>query len=660
MRFKLKHGNTWTRAAGAAFLALGAFAPNAMAADHRDSLSVDALPEGDFTDVFAYLDPANPGNVILSMMVNPFTNPSQTPSERFAHEYLYQFKINNNSANGATEDLVVQIDFSAGRGAQTYQAVLGTPAQTGTLNRRLANGTELCTPVAGGVAPVYIGSVGSAPAVVTMAEAIVETTAGGKCFAGVQDDSFQTDVAQAVFRMGLNPDPVANANNRDQDLFRGYAGLQSLLGGLRGRPLRADGSSGVDGFGGYSGTAVAISIPKNLLRGTGIPDVSNNGNNNAALIGVWGTVSRPAAESFDGFTSHEESEEYAQFERMGQQLFNTVFVFQQPVVNGEAALTRAAFQAACPSGPALGGNPNALLTTAELKDLANAVSAECDAPLYDRYFPDSLTTTPTGPAPTGGLGGLLGGLSNLLFGGGNTVAGRASLLTILGFNSVGLTGTPLLLPQIGLQNNSNRRLNAQLSIPDYMRLNLDQATDGVRAGAATAGNSSATLAVGRWGLQNGRRPADDVTDIILRLNRELDDVKFPDNFVLPGLVNVIPGAGPLENRRALNCNQLAISGSQDLGNILAPIVGLNVNALLQPGASDGLLGRYTLNVLTPCEDTRIFAVLQGTDWIEVNPLDVNNVANQVAAERPLGLSFPYFGVNPVPGEIGTSHFPAQK
>ena len=32
------------------------------AADHRDSGAVDAIPEGDLTDVFAFIDPANNAN----------------------------------------------------------------------------------------------------------------------------------------------------------------------------------------------------------------------------------------------------------------------------------------------------------------------------------------------------------------------------------------------------------------------------------------------------------------------------------------------------------------------------------------------------------------------------------------------------------------------
>ena len=657
MSFQIYSGRKWARAACAAFLAVGAYAPATMAADHRDSLAVDALPEGDFTDVFSFVDPSNNNNVIVMLSVNPFTNPSEAPSVRFGEDLLYQVKINNNMANGPLEDLVIQIAFSGNgdqnsRNPQTYSAVLGTPALRGPRNRRLNGGTQLCTPVSGAAPGVYVGAANG----LKKPDAIVSTTLGGQCFAGLEDDSFQTDVAQAVFRIGLNPETASNLSNHSQDLFRGYGGLSSILGGLRGRPLRVlNGgllSSGVDGFGGYDSTVVAISLPKNLIRGSGIPDVSRGGAINPSLVGIWGTVSRPRKESFDGFTSEEKGEEFSQFERMGQQLFNTVFVFRQPIVNSGVRLTAGDFAGALAPGQLLPGLQTREMGTAELKDMANATGPENDFRLFDRFYPDSLTTTPTDDSC-----GLLG-LGCLVFGG-NTVAGRATLLTLLGFNSLALTGVPLYSGAASLQGNTNRRLQAQLSLPDYMRLNLDQATDGVRPGAATAGNESATLALSKWGLQNGRRPADDVTDIVLRITREVADVKFGDNLVLPGLGELLPGGGPLGTRRAVNCNALGLTGGTGIAGILATLTG-GLATLLNPGASDLLTGLLTFNVLTPCEDSRVFAVLQGTDWIESSPFDLANVANQVSNEGPLTATFPYLGVNPVPGEPGTHEFPAQK
>ena len=660
----------WAAATAAAFLGLGAFAPGAMAADHRDSTGVDAIPEGDYTDVFAFVDPANNNNVVLMGVVNPFLSPSEAPSASFAPDLLYQIKINNDMSNGETEDLVVQFKFTGTGPTQTYQAILGRPVTTGSFGTEITNGTIVCAP-GSRIFTGQPGTQGASPLAISEQDATYANPVGGQCFAGVRDDSFQTDVSQAVFRIGLNSNKTQNAPQHDQDLFRGYGGTSSLLGGLRGRSLRLDGTSGSDGFGGFDTTAFAVSIPKNLLRGSGIPNVAAGGAISSSLIGVWGTVGRPASESFDGFTATENGNTFAQFERMGQQLFNTVFVFQQPIVNSGPILTGTAFAAGCPSGPQ--ALPSTNLSAAQLKNLHNAVNPVCDAAIFDRFFLDSLTVAgigPATPAGTGLLGGLLGNLLPTVFPAGSsgstdTVGNRATLLTLLGFNSAAITGVPLYSGASSLQNNTNRRLQAQLEIPDYMRLNLDVATDGIRPAAGTAGNNSPTLALSQWGLQNGRRPADDVTDILLRITRETADVKFGDNLILPGVGANLPGGGPLGDRRAVNCNELSLSGGVGLIGALNTVTG-GVSGLLaslasNPGGtlSDALAGRYTINVLTPCEDSRVFAVLQGTDWIKSSPADVISVANQTSNERPGNSVFPYLAFNPAPGEPGTSQFPAQ-
>lgn len=571
------------------------------AADHRDSGAVDAIPEGDLTDVFAFIDPANQNNAVLILPVNPFLNPSEAPSARFSEELLYQFKIDNGGT--PAEDLVIQVEFHGGRGPQNYDVILGTPSVVGPHgNVRLTGGSNLCH--GNNVFLTRAANTGLEQSfIVPNGPGSGTAMPGVQCFAGVTDDSFQTDVAQAVFRVGLNPDKNLNAPQHTQDVFRGF--VSTSFGPLRGRALRADGTSGVDGFGGYDLTSIVVSVPKEMLRGTGIRGVSLTSSTrpaaNPSLIGVWGTVSRPTSETFDGFTTTTSST-YEQFERMGQQLANTVYIFSQPT-QGFTALTHAA--AGVPgTGP---------LTDAEIKDFFNSVGPETDETFFNRYIPDSLTTVNTT------------GDTSLT---GNTIAGRALLLTAAGF-TLPATGTPLILPEAGLTGNLNRAFLRQLIFPDYMRLNLDQATDGIRRGAGTLNDSSTTLAVGKWGLQNGRRPADDVTDLYLRLSRELDDVKFPSNLNLINITGLVPGSGPQGSRHTLQCTQLAISSLPQ--------------------------------ILTPCEDARIFVVLQGTDFIEQLPTDVANLANQVSQQRLLENVFPYLGkANPVPGEAGTHNFPPQQ
>ena len=140
-------------------------------------------------------------------------------------------------------------------------------------------------------------------------------------FTGLRDDPFVFDLAQ--FNRILAG---------EQDVFRNIA--SSPLGPLRGRPVRADGTSGVDAFGGFNASYIVIEFPVSWL-----------GTNK--IINVWATVSAPSGE-LNGYT---------QFERMGQPAFNTVFI-PKP-----------------------------------LKDAFNQGVPSEDMTRWSQYVPDALTTT---------------------------------------------------------------------------------------------------------------------------------------------------------------------------------------------------------------------------------------------------------------------------
>src|ERR1700722_20200799 len=63
--------------------------------DHREAPTVDGLPEGDLTDVYAFVDPVNSANVDFIMNVNPFSNAAESLGYSFSPSFLYQFKIDN-------------------------------------------------------------------------------------------------------------------------------------------------------------------------------------------------------------------------------------------------------------------------------------------------------------------------------------------------------------------------------------------------------------------------------------------------------------------------------------------------------------------------------------------------------------------------------------
>jgi len=494
----------------------------ARASDHRDSPTADANSEGDITDMFAFLDPNDTSKLVLIMNVNPFAVPAETPTYHYSTQFLYQFKIANDRDFDA--DFVIQATFenvptttcASGQVIKIY----GASRPERRINRdRLLPGQ-----------PVLQGCTGT-----TLQQGSMTV------FTGLRDDPFVTDVGQ------LN-----RILSNTQDLFRAFPGF--ALGPLRGRPVRSDLTSGVDGFGGFNVTSIAIEIPKNSVRGSGF--LSTPG-----LVGIWGTVSQPATIGDSDSDQWKADCDFVQFQRVGQQLFKTIFV---------PSTSREAFNASQPSG---------------------------DTENWSSLIPDTLTTKDND-------------------GTGNTIAGRAGLLTALGFtdasggaNSGRGHGAPLLLPSTF--NNANPNLLRVALLPDVLRLNLDLIPGGILPGAAaTGGNGDPQLGLGAFGLQNGRRPADTVTDILLQLARQLADVNFPTSLGVPG------------------------SG--------AP----------RPDA---------LNFAT---DRRVLAVLQGTDWIKPDA-QVGNVSGNVAPyggdDRAFLTTFPFLATpHPLPGEPGTVGFPVQQ
>jgi hypothetical protein len=381
--------------------------------DHREAPTVDGLPEGDLTDVYCFVDPNDSTHVVFIMNVNPFANAAEAGSYAFSPDMLYQFKIDN--TGDAKEDQVIQIVFNQAGTSQTASVYgPGVPTTTGARNTLLTT-----QPSATGAFGTQFGSAG-----------------GVQAFVGLRDDPFVFDFAQ-----------FTRILNNQQDVFR-------AVGTFRGRPVRADGTSGVDIFAGFNVTSIAVSVPKSMIQGTG------------PMINVWGTVSQRVP------TRHGQNV-YQQFERQGQQAFATIFI---------------------PSGAA--------------RDAENFEIPQDDVANYSSLIPDALTTTDND-------------------GTGNTIAGRANLLTALGLASLP-NGAPLLLP--ATFNNTDKNLLREALLPDVLRVNL----------TLPAG----TMDIGAFGIQNGRFVTWNTIDPALQLLRQLADVQFPSG---------VTGGGPLGSRVALNC-----------------------------------------------------------------------------------------------------------
>ena len=413
--------------------------PAAFAADHREAPIVDGIAEGDITDVYLFTDPNDATRVVMIMNVNPFSVPAELPSYSLSPDLLYQFKVDN--TGDAREDVVIQVVADVSGQGQTIR-ILGpaSPSVTGARNVLLNS-----SPSAQGAFGTVFGS-----------------PTGVQAFVGMRDDPFVFDVGQ-FFRI----------LNGTQDVFRAIPSA-----GFRGRSVRADGTSGVDGFGGFDVTSIVVSLPKSMIRGS------------SSKVNVWATVSERVADRRSA------GRVYAQFERMGQQGFATVFI---------------------PKGAP--------------RDAENAEIPEHDVANYSNLIPDALTTTDND-------------------GTGNTIQGRANLLTALGLTTLP-NGAPLLLP--GTFGNTNKNLLRVALLPDVLRLDLDLP-------AGPAGQ-----AIGQFGLQNGRRLDDPAIDIALQLLRQLADVHFPSG---------VTGGGPVGSRAALECS--AFPSCQDR-RVLVVVQGTTFN-----------------------------------------------------------------------------------
>jgi hypothetical protein len=324
-----------------------------------------------------------------------------------------------------------------------------------------------------------------------------------------------------------------------EQVFRAIgSGDGSDLANLDGRPA-VGGRSGFDTFGGFNVSAIVVEVPRSMVQGSRSRSETYLGND--TTIGFWGTTSR--RKNFHLARDEENdfgSGPFLQIQRTAQTLVKTVFI---------PSAERDRYNRSTPDR--------------DLADLGN-LSAPPGAPGFSRFIPDTLTSDD---------------------GSGNTIAARAGLLTDLGVTALP-NGAPLLSGLDALTN-TDVHLVRRVIFPDVLRVDLAILPPG-------------DLVVANNGLQNGRRLDDDVTDILLRLGRQLLDVKFPDG-------SGVPGDGLLNGRRALDCS-----------------------------------------VLPNCPDRRVLAVLQGTDFIETDA-DVPNLANS-GQDRPLLAVFPFLGEpHPLPG-----------
>src|SRR3954468_23773535 len=115
----MKHAFARVLAIALAICLVAQIPDRVLAADHRDAPAVDALGEGDITDVYAFVDPNDATRVVLAVNVNSFAVPAVNGTYSFSPDMLYQIKIDN--TGDGREDFVIQMVASGLGQAQTLK-----------------------------------------------------------------------------------------------------------------------------------------------------------------------------------------------------------------------------------------------------------------------------------------------------------------------------------------------------------------------------------------------------------------------------------------------------------------------------------------------------------------------------------------------------------
>ncbi len=334
------------------------FSVNVFSADHVEAPLTIDNPDLDITDVYAFLDPQDESQIVAALAVNPFLAPEDDITG-FSPDVLYQLKFDN--TGDGVEDYVVQFQFTGTGFDQTVQVFAANV------------NSSVNTPLGG--TPVATGNTQE-----------VITSGSFRVFAGVSDDAFVFDFGQ-----------FTSILNGSQDMFRGFT--SPILGELQGR----NAGSQVDLFAGVNASHMVVSFPKSIVDNDSGFFGGLAGTN---VVGIWATTSRNGV----------------QLERMGQQVFNTVFV---------------------PSG---------------MKDDFNTATPADDVAMFSGLIPDALTQNDTD-------------------GTGNTIDGRIAVLQLSGLAGLP-NGAPLLLPE-GFEHplELGKDLLRVALLPDVLRLDMNRDAD---------------------------------------------------------------------------------------------------------------------------------------------------------------------------------------
>ncbi|HUR92232.1 MAG TPA: DUF4331 family protein [Gemmatimonadaceae bacterium] len=214
-------------------------AGSVFASDHQDTPEVELNPRMDINDVYAF--PGSSTDRIALVLTT--SSPIAGQNASFDPNLLYQFKIDNTA--DAKEDLVIQVTFDEGTGANQSVTVRGpvAPASQGTTNTLVGGGNAVS------------GSVGRT----------LGSSSGMQVFTGLRADPFFIDLEQ-FFK--ILPDRRPSTGPFSVPLTQTATAFRD---------------PGIDFLRPFNTLAIVVELPKAQLVTSSAAD---------AKFGLWSTISR--------------------------------------------------------------------------------------------------------------------------------------------------------------------------------------------------------------------------------------------------------------------------------------------------------------------------------------------------------------------------------
>jgi hypothetical protein len=294
------------------------------AASHREAPITSLDHKADITDWYTFVSPERPDRVVMILNVDPFLEPANGPNYfPFDPGVLYEMKVDND--NDGVEDVTFQFRFQTEiRAPGVFTGFVGNLAgippitaldgpgsegfslrQSFSVTRVTKDGSTSLTDGKNYYAlPSNVGPRTMPNYEALKAQAVYDLGGGVRVFAGAIADPFYIDLGAAF----------------DSLNFRKYAG-----GGVLSARIDADSrfNYAPNTLTGFNVNTIVLEAPITMLTRDGKMHAAGM---KEAVIGTYGTTSRPKVTVLRDSEKADPPATYAQVQRMGNPLINEVII----------------------------------------------------------------------------------------------------------------------------------------------------------------------------------------------------------------------------------------------------------------------------------------------------------------------------------------------